>query len=318
MSKPNSEETGGRPLVSVIVPTYNHEKLIGHALRSIAEQDYRPIEALVCDDESTDNTRAAVERAGHDFVRYVRVPHSGMPPATMNAGLKEAKGDIIMFLDGDDQWLPGKVKKQVDHFLSHPECDFLFGDSYYVVTGDGFMAPDPSRDTLYFSWKRPPATVTPAALFPHTCIPTVTIAFRRKILDAGVQLNARMRYVWDTAFCVEVLTKGYRAEWLDEPLAAYRKHTRNISGAWFAITESIGEYLRIIEMARGHLSPSFIRKQVERWKYEYFKQSIKFEAFKSIGEIRQSPYFPATHAYRMKVFYYLWFVRLKKRFDPRA
>lgn len=106
-------------LVSVIVPAYNRATLIGRALESVHRQTYRPIELIVVDDGSMDDTAAVAERfatenAAENFrVRVIRKANGGAPSAR-NGGVDVSCGEFIAFLDTDDEWLPEKTTKQVN------------------------------------------------------------------------------------------------------------------------------------------------------------------------------------------------------------
>jgi glycosyltransferase involved in cell wall biosynthesis len=117
----NEERAGerrSRPLVSVIVPVYNGERFLAQALGSVLAQDYHPVEIIVVDDGSVDRT-AAIARSYED-VRYIYQTNQGHA-AALNAGLQAARGDLVAFLDADDQWTPNKLTVQVDYLLEHPE-----------------------------------------------------------------------------------------------------------------------------------------------------------------------------------------------------
>ncbi len=98
------------PLVSVIVPCYNAARFLPEALATIRAQRYEPLEILVVDDGSTDNTPDVVSGFGSE-VRYLRKPNGG-PASARNLGLREARGEWIAFLDADDQWPEGKLELQ--------------------------------------------------------------------------------------------------------------------------------------------------------------------------------------------------------------
>ncbi len=100
------------PLVSVIIPTYNRAHLIEGAIGSVLQQDYGPLEIIVVDDGSTDNTPELMLRK-YPQVSFARQRNSG-PSAARNHGIRLSSGEIIMFLDSDDTWLPGKVRRQVE------------------------------------------------------------------------------------------------------------------------------------------------------------------------------------------------------------
>ncbi len=109
-------------LVSVIVPTYNRASLIVDALNSIYKQSYRPLEIIVVDDGSTDDTETVVQNwideCNQDkdlCVRYIYQENKGGNPAR-NQGIKESSGDFVAFLDSDDLWHLDKIEKQMAVF----------------------------------------------------------------------------------------------------------------------------------------------------------------------------------------------------------
>lgn len=108
-------------LISCIVPVYNGERFLAEAINSILAQSYRPIEILVSDDGSTDNTPEVAARYG-DTVRCLRQANAG-PAAARNHGLRQAQGEFIALLDADDIWLPKKLESQMAQFQSRPDLD---------------------------------------------------------------------------------------------------------------------------------------------------------------------------------------------------
>jgi glycosyltransferase involved in cell wall biosynthesis len=98
-------------LVSVIIPTYNRGRTIARAVDSVLAQSWKSVEIIVVDSYSTDGTAEVLASYG-DKIRVIRQAKEG-PPAARNAGIKAATGEIISFLDSDDEWLPGKLERQV-------------------------------------------------------------------------------------------------------------------------------------------------------------------------------------------------------------
>lgn len=98
-------------LVSTIIPTYNRARTIERAVNSVLGQSWQPIEVIVVDDGSTDQTTDILARYG-DRIHLIRQKNQG-PAAARNAGIRAAQGAIITFLDSDDSWLPDKVERQM-------------------------------------------------------------------------------------------------------------------------------------------------------------------------------------------------------------
>lgn len=111
--------------VSTVVPVYNGEVFLAQAVDSIRRQAYEPLEIIIVDDGSTDNTASIAKGLGGN-VRYIYQPNRG-PAAARNAGIKLAQGDVIAFLDVDDLWPAGKLKLQLAHLFSQPTLDLVLG-----------------------------------------------------------------------------------------------------------------------------------------------------------------------------------------------
>ena len=109
-----------KPLVSVIIPTYNRGWIVKEAIDSVLEQDFNDYELIVVDDGSDDNTPAILKAYGNKIM-VLHQPNKGVS-AARNRGIAAASGRLIAFLDSDDLWLPGKLSAQVKFFKGHPEA----------------------------------------------------------------------------------------------------------------------------------------------------------------------------------------------------
>ena len=137
-------------LVSVIVPTFNRSKFLVESIDSVLAQTYRPIELLVIDDGSTDDTAEVLEKwtkqhscDGEFQVRYLHQENSGAPVAR-NHGLIESHGEYIQYLDSDDLLHPDKFLTQIGILASDPLFDFVY-------SGTGYFIKKPDWNTLSFS-----------------------------------------------------------------------------------------------------------------------------------------------------------------------
>src|SRR6266436_3475630 len=122
-------------LVSVIIPCYNQAHFLHEAIDSVLAQTYSNREILVVDDGSSDAT-AAVARS-YPHVRYVYQENAG-PSAARNTGLKQTRGEYLVFLDADDRLLPEALEVGVDCLRQRSKCAFAFGRCRFV-TADGSM-----------------------------------------------------------------------------------------------------------------------------------------------------------------------------------
>ncbi len=121
------------PLVSVIIPTYNRGRILREAVDSVLDQDYPNVELIVVDDGSSDHT-AAILAGYQEKIVVLRQPNRGVS-AARNAGIAAARGRLISFLDSDDFWLPQKLSRQVDFFISHPGAQICQTEETWVRNG---------------------------------------------------------------------------------------------------------------------------------------------------------------------------------------
>jgi glycosyltransferase involved in cell wall biosynthesis len=115
---------------SIIIPAFNAEKYICEAIDSVLSQECDfDFEIIVVDDGSTDRTAEAVGQY-REKVRLIRKENGG-PGSGRNVGGRQARTDILVFLDADDRMLPGRLAHQVGFMLLHPEVSLTFGNQLY-------------------------------------------------------------------------------------------------------------------------------------------------------------------------------------------
>jgi glycosyltransferase involved in cell wall biosynthesis len=134
------------------MPSLNMGSFIDAALHSIWQQDFAVHEVIIIDCGSTDETIAVVDAqiAAGSRVRKLYCPPAGPGPAR-NVGIAAAEGDVIAFLDPDDLWPPGKLKRQVGRLSTEPNVDMVSGYvCYFDVADQGGLAPAPGSRTERF------------------------------------------------------------------------------------------------------------------------------------------------------------------------
>lgn len=113
------------PLVSVVVPVYNGDRYLRESLDSILGQTYRPVEVIVIDDASTDDTPGIIASYG-SRIRSIRQPANAGTFENSNRGISLARGEFIAIYHADDVYTPGIVEREVEFLRTHPEAGAVF------------------------------------------------------------------------------------------------------------------------------------------------------------------------------------------------
>jgi len=133
------------PLISCVVPVFNGERYLKETLDSILAQTYQPVEILVVDDGSTDDTAGLVSRYGQR-VRYLWQANAG-EAAARNLGLTAAHGEFVAFLDADDLWHSQKLERQMSRFQEPAPIDLCF------TQYENFWVPELAEEELKYRGK---------------------------------------------------------------------------------------------------------------------------------------------------------------------
>jgi len=120
------------PEISVVIPTYNREHTLRRAVQSVLGQTFTDFEVIVVDDCSTDQTKNLVESFRDKRIVYVRHDQNAGPGAARNTGIRRARGQLIAFLDSDDEWLPEKLRLQVEFLKGAPSSVEGVCTGYYL------------------------------------------------------------------------------------------------------------------------------------------------------------------------------------------
>ena len=191
----NSKDSSSRPLFTVLVPVYNHEKYIGTALDSILAQTDGDWEAVVVNDGSTDATPDIIEQyAERDHrIRTVHKENGGQPTA-LNAGLEHARGEWICWLSSDDMFDPGKLAVHREWIGRNPDCRFFYTELRILDEASGDI-----RDA---GWGNVPMSREYRVLeqLESNHIPGISICVHRDVFECAGRFDERFRYAQDYDF----------------------------------------------------------------------------------------------------------------------
>jgi len=213
-----------KALVSVIIPVFNGVNYLGEAIESVLAQTYAPIEVLVVDDGSTDESAELARSFGG--VRVIQKANGGVASAR-NAGIAEARGDFLAFLDHDDVHYPTKTELQMHALHAHPEAMFVLCHKRYVLVGE-----PPS-------WFRGPRDGTPVQGF----VPSCWLVRREAFSTVGL-FDERYSHGPDYDWLARAKDLSVSHVMLPETLVDYRVHGSNDSGNATAVTRDMMRLLR--------------------------------------------------------------------------
>ena len=242
-------QTAVPQLVSVIVPVHNNGKFLEAALSSIFVQDYRPIEVIVVDDGSTDNS-GAIARSFSD-VRYYYQEKQGSAVARNN-GIDNSSGELIAFLDADDIWISNKLSVQAAYLQKYSEMGYVCGRMKNFLE-NGITCP---------TW------IDPNSLLQASyAIQLGTILARRFLFDVVGNFNPSYMQGQDTEWFLRVSESGVPFIRIAETVLLRRIHNDNISHDQSTVMhrklrmlkESIDRKLKADSSAQCRLAPSTIR-----------------------------------------------------------
>jgi glycosyltransferase involved in cell wall biosynthesis len=206
------------PLVSVVIPCYNHAHFLAEAIESVLAQKYPHVELLVVDDGSTDDTAAIASR--YPAVRYIRQNNRGLAGAR-NTGWRASKGDFLAFLDADDFFLPGALEAGARALIARPELAFVSGDYQYVNADGSVRDRFPQRFVQHDHYQ--------ALLRGNYIGMHATVMYRREPLEEAGGFNPALPACEDYDLYLRI-ARRHRIGCHQELVAAYRQHGTNMSG----------------------------------------------------------------------------------------
>ena len=238
------------PHVSIVVNTYNHDHFIAQALQSVLDQTFPAdqVEIIVVDDGSTDSSPQIIQ-SFLPKIRYIRKENGGQVSA-FNAGVAEARGDIIAFLDGDDWWAPDKLAAVVDAFEKNPAIACV-GHAYHEVDSNGRITATmvPTEDRL--SLENPRAAELSSSL--RLFLGTSRFAIRRTVLEKTLPVPDELPFFDNFVFSQAVAISGGML--LKQPLCYYRLHANNLWALSSQDERSLWTKHRLLSGLLKHLPP---------------------------------------------------------------
>ena len=237
-------------LVSIVIPTRDYADYVGQAIRSGLHQGYQPIEIVVVDDGSTDDT-PAVLREFEGAIRVVRLQGLGVS-AARNAGLAQARGEYVVFLDADDLLMSGGLAAQVAQFERHPDIDAVLGGWYTYDVQAGTIDRNHSSlkdDDVLSHLLQTNVVATPSAMM-----------LRRVAVSELGGFDTSFSFTADWEMWLRLAKRGSRFARVTAPVATYRIHGRSMTSK---LDRAIGDVTTLLDRCFDDLSLSQAMRAVE-------------------------------------------------------
>ena len=207
------------PTVSVVIPAYGHADYIVATLTAVFRQSFRDFEIVVINDGSPDHTAAVLQPfVASGRIRYFEQKNAGQA-AARNAGLQQARGEFIAYLDDDDIWPEDKLAWQVANLRSHPESVVAYGFAHLKGNGQDFRHP---RET------GPSGDVRDAVLGGNFIVSPGQVLIRATDLRAIGGFDEKIRGADDWDLWVRLAQRG-AFEYEERCALRYRYHAHNAS-----------------------------------------------------------------------------------------
>lgn len=199
------------PLVSIVTPSYNQGRFIRATIESILGQDYPNIEYFVMDGGSTDET-VAILKEYEGRLTWVSEKDGGQTDA-INKGLRQARGEIVAYLNSDDVYLPGTLRRVVEAFQANPDVDFVYGD-FHAIDENGDLIDKIKtipfdRDILIYDAN-------------FICQPASF--YRKRLIEEIGLFDDRLHFLMDYEFFLRAAKRKVAFKLLPEYLASIRYH----------------------------------------------------------------------------------------------
>lgn len=196
--------------LTIITPSFNQGRFLEETIMSVLNQGYEPLEYIVIDGGSTDESVSIIQRYEDKLAYWVSEKDRGQVHA-INKGLERATGDLVAFINSDDVYLPGAFNAVMSHFADNPGSNWICGDT--IMFGEGYETqmihaevPRSAAHCLSWAYRAP----QPGHFW------------KTPLVREGFQ--ERWNYDFDHDMYVRLLLAGHKCDYLPLPMAAYRLH----------------------------------------------------------------------------------------------
>ncbi|MFX0133939.1 MAG: glycosyltransferase family 2 protein [Candidatus Hodarchaeota archaeon] len=200
------------PRISIVIPSYNQAKYLERTILSILNQNYPNFELIIMDGGSTDGSVEIIREYEKYFTFWVNKSDKGQADA-INKGFIRAKGDLVVWQNSDDIYLPGAFFRIAREYWKKPNYDIYFGNILLIDSNDKILKemrfiPFSKKHLIYYDWN----------------LSSQAVFWKRKIFEKNGYLNASLDVLFDWDWFIRLGNSGYRFKFIRHFLGAYRIH----------------------------------------------------------------------------------------------
>lgn len=251
-----------QPLVSIITPSFNKGPYLEETILSIRNQTYKNIEHIVIDGGSTDETLSILRKYDNDLT-WISEPDNGQSDA-INKGWRQAKGDIIAYLNADDTYLPDAIETAVLFFKTHPDSVMVYGEG---IASDEFGKNQRLTHCGEFSLKN--------LVFCQDNIFQPSVFLRKTVLDTVGEIDATLHLAMDLDYWLRIAVV-HTIDYIGKPLSVAKIYQDAKSAAY--MHRYVVEYDHILEklFADPRLSPEILAWKKDAYTFVYAKGGLDY------------------------------------------
>lgn len=209
------------PKISIITPSYNQGQYLEDTIQSVISQKYPNFEYIIIDGGSSDDSVSIIKKYDNFITYWISEPDHGQTHA-INKGLQHVTGEIIAYINSDDQYCPCAFFTVAQYFMDHPDIGMLYGD-LEVIDSEGKL-----------KYRKKYKTINLDALLSGYPIPQPSTFFRKSVIHNVGLLNESLHYSMDYDFWIRIFSK-YSVDHISSFLGRFRIHSesKTISQAIF-------------------------------------------------------------------------------------
>ncbi len=258
-----------KPLVSIIMPTFNQINYIKEAIASVLDQSYKNWELLIIDNASTDGTDDFLESLQDVRIRVFNLTNEGIIARSRNFGVDNSRGELIAFLDSDDRWEETKLEVSIREI--NEGADFVFHDMSEIDSLGKIIGLRISRDLKSPAWRD--------LILRGNVIPNSSVLTRRALLMevGGMSEKSDLIGIEDFNTWLKLAFLGIRFKHLPLMLGCYRVHSGSVSTNSNGVGPAYPAFSEFLEL----LSRSDRRKISSNFFYHSGRMALKAGNFKN-------------------------------------